>query len=75
MGWLQGRSGRLRKISPPPGFDPRAVQLVTSRYTNYAILAYMHVVRDIKTKVSVRNVCPKLSGFMKLRIEGKQMGK
>jgi hypothetical protein len=26
----QGRSGRVRKTSPPPGFDPRAVQPVTS---------------------------------------------
>jgi hypothetical protein len=27
------------KISPPPGFDPRTVQLVASRYTNYVIPA------------------------------------
>jgi len=26
LGGPQGRSGRLRKISPPPGFDPRAVK-------------------------------------------------
>jgi hypothetical protein len=32
-GWL-GRSGRVRKISPPPGFDPQAVQPVASRYTD-----------------------------------------
>jgi len=30
------RSGRVRKISPPPGFDPRSVQPVTSRYTDWA---------------------------------------
>jgi hypothetical protein len=30
----QGRSGRVREISPPPGFDPRIVQLVASRYTD-----------------------------------------
>ena len=30
----QGRSGQVRKISPPPGFDPRTVQLVASRYTD-----------------------------------------
>jgi hypothetical protein len=30
----QGRSGRLWKISPPPGFDPWTVQLVASRYTD-----------------------------------------
>ena len=33
-GWAQGRSGRVWKISPPPGFDPRTVQSVTSRYTD-----------------------------------------
>jgi hypothetical protein len=36
----QGRSGRVRKISPPPGFDPRTVQLVASRSTDYAIPAH-----------------------------------
>ena len=36
----QGRSGRVRKISPPPGFDPRTVQLVGSRYTDRAIRAH-----------------------------------
>jgi hypothetical protein len=30
----QGRSGRLRKISSPPGFDPRTVQPLANRYTN-----------------------------------------
>ena len=32
----KGRSGQVRKILPPPGFDPRTVQHVASRYTNYA---------------------------------------
>ena len=32
----QGRSGHVRKISPPPEFDPRIVQSVYSRYTDYA---------------------------------------
>ena len=35
----QGRSGPVRKISPPPGFDPRTVQPVASRYTDWAIPA------------------------------------
>ena len=35
-GGPQGRSGQVRKISPPPGFDPRTVQPVGSRYTDYA---------------------------------------
>jgi hypothetical protein len=30
----QGRFGRVRKISPPPGFDPRTSQPVASRYTD-----------------------------------------
>jgi len=34
LGGPQGSSGRVRKISPPPGFDPRIVQLVASRYSN-----------------------------------------
>ena len=37
LGGSQGRSGRVRKISPSPGFDPRTVQPVESRYTNWAI--------------------------------------
>jgi hypothetical protein len=32
LGWTQGRSGRVRKISAPPGFDRRTVQPVESRY-------------------------------------------
>jgi hypothetical protein len=30
---LQGRCGRVRKISPPPGFDPRTVQPVANHHT------------------------------------------
>ena len=36
LGGPQDRSGQVRKISPPPGFDPRTVQPVVSRYTDYA---------------------------------------
>jgi hypothetical protein len=36
LGGPQGRSGRVRKISPPPGFDPRTFQPVVSRYTDWA---------------------------------------
>ena len=38
-GGPHGRSGRVRKITPLPGFDPRTVQPVASRYTDWAILA------------------------------------
>jgi hypothetical protein len=37
LGGPQGQSGRVRKISPPTGFDPRTVQPVASRYTDWAI--------------------------------------
>ena len=36
LGGPLGRSGQARKISPLPGFDPRTMQLVASRYTVYA---------------------------------------
>ena len=39
LGGPQGRSGRMRKISPPPGFDPRTIQPVASHYTDWAIPA------------------------------------
>jgi hypothetical protein len=32
----QGQSGQVRKISPPPGFDPWTVRTIASRYTDYA---------------------------------------
>jgi hypothetical protein len=37
LGGPQGRSGRVQKISPPPGFDHRTVQSVASRYAVWAI--------------------------------------
>jgi hypothetical protein len=33
LGGPQALSGQVLKISPPPVFDPRTVQLVASRYT------------------------------------------
>jgi hypothetical protein len=34
LGGPQGRTGLVRKISPPQGFNPQTVQPVASRYTN-----------------------------------------
>ena len=45
LGVFQGRSGQVRKISPPPGFDPRTVQPVGSRYTDYATRPTLNKVR------------------------------
>jgi hypothetical protein len=44
----RGSSGCMRKISPPPGFDPQTAQPVTSHYTDLAIPAhdtgvYLHI--------------------------------
>jgi hypothetical protein len=36
LGGPQGRSGQVRKISPPLGFDPWTVHPVAGRYTDYA---------------------------------------
>jgi hypothetical protein len=37
LGGPQGRSGRVKKIlPPPPGFDPRTVQPIASHYTDWA---------------------------------------
>ena len=50
LGGLQGRSGGVRKISPPPGYDPRIVLPVASRYTEWAIPAHtrtLHTGRNL----------------------------
>jgi len=36
LGGPQGRSGQVQKSHPLLGFDPRTVQAVASRYTDYA---------------------------------------
>jgi hypothetical protein len=41
LGGTQGWSGWVRKISPPQGFDPRTIQPVVSRYTDWAVPAHM----------------------------------
>ena len=38
LGGPQGRSEQVQNILPPPGFDPWTVQLIASRYTDYAAL-------------------------------------
>jgi hypothetical protein len=40
LGGPQGRSGQVRKMSPPPGFDPRTIEPVASRYTDWGIAAH-----------------------------------
>ena len=42
VGWPQDRCGRVRKISPLPGFDPRTVQPLASFYTDCGIPAHIY---------------------------------
>ena len=53
LGGPQGRSGRVRKISPPPGFDPRTAQPVASRYTDYAFPAAVNL--NLNLMLHVKN--------------------
>ena len=39
LGGPQERAGRVQIYRPPPGFDPRSVRPVASRYTDWAIAA------------------------------------
>ena len=57
LGWPQGRSGLVRKFSPPPtapGTRSRTVQPVASRYTDWAIPALGPVTNHTATSLS----CP-----------------
>ena len=40
-GWVGPRDGldKLRKISPPPGFDPRTIQPVANRMYNRQLVS------------------------------------
>jgi hypothetical protein len=40
-GARQGRTGRVQKISFPPGFAPRTVQSLASRYTDFVIPVHL----------------------------------
>jgi hypothetical protein len=40
LGGPQGRFGRVPKISSQQGFDPRTIQSVAGRYTDYTIPAH-----------------------------------
>ena len=61
LGGHQDQFGRVRKISPAPGFDPRTVQPVASRYTDCAIPANqlsMFVFVEVPYVVSDGHVIP-----------------
>jgi len=45
LGGPQGRSGEVRKISPPPGFDPQTVQPVAIPTTLSGPQIYIYIVK------------------------------
>ena len=70
LGGLQGRSGWVREISPPPVFDPRTVQLMASRYTDYANHALetfevhtfcTHITRRTQSRPGLANMQPSVT--------------
>ena len=59
LGGSQSRSRQVWKISPPKGFDPRTVQPVASRNTNYAIPApYFYAYKIIFTYIVLNYFWP-----------------
>jgi hypothetical protein len=50
LGGPQGRSGQMRKISPPLGFNPRTV---TNRYTDRAIPVKTNTVKPLVSRSPV----------------------
>ena len=61
LGGPQGRSGPVRKASPPPGFDPRTVQPVASRYNDWAIPAAKSQDKGINKAALVYDHLPQFS--------------
>ena len=69
LGGPQGRSGQVRKISPPPGFDPWTVQPVGSRYNDGATRptclqrAELNKKASFYLKFQLVPLCANFSGF------------
>ena len=63
VGGPQGRSGLVKKISLPPGFDPRINQSVASCYTHYAILAHQSTTALLYFQFFLNLACSCISLF------------
>ena len=68
LGGPQGQSGRVQKISPPPGFDPRTVQPIASRYTDWAIPAHLFV--HVQNKKQQMHKLNAICGKWKIKVQG-----
>jgi hypothetical protein len=73
LGRPQDRSGRVRKISLPPGFDPRTIQPIARRYTDCAIqipiLSQKNKIHFLYNPISSRQVLI-LSSHTRLSLPG-----
>ena len=73
LGWPQGRSGQVRKNSTPPGFDPRTLQPVASRYTDCLLLVYLMIKSLLNSyKVPLPIIDINMSMFSYLRVQPEQ---
>jgi len=63
LGGPQGRSGQVRKIKPPPGFDPRTVQPVAQSLYQLSYLAHnwRYNAHEIKLNFLKDHLCFKAS--------------
>jgi hypothetical protein len=64
VGGPQGRYGRLWKISPSTGFDPRTVQPIASRYTAIPAHYYYSDKYLIPVILDVNSVFPEIRVFL-----------
>ena len=53
LGGPKGRSGQVRKISPPPRFDPRNAQPVASRYKNRVTITFL-LIKNVAVRPKFR---------------------
>ena len=56
LGGSQGRSGQVQKFSPLPGFDPRTVQPVGSRYNDYATRPTISLNKNVNFSVKCTKI-------------------
>jgi hypothetical protein len=71
LGGPQGRSGQVRKNSPPPSFNPRTVQAVASRYTDYATWPAISNVNPLIDLIISGLIKPELTRIKETVVNGK----
>jgi hypothetical protein len=70
-GWVGPRAGlEGRKISAPPGFDPRTVQPVVSRYTGWATRPTVVCINKITGEWELKPCFRWLDGWMNGQVAG-----